>query len=91
MSIVQVSASRCPSICERIIVSLLLAHSIHSSAFFYRIEQIHPKKTQKNRLNLSAWFLSQLCTQIIIEVLKTNEESAAGLTCAHGHHAHSLR
>lgn len=81
MSIVQVSASRCPSICERIIVSLLLAHYIRSS-IFYRNEANWSENNGECNDNSILLFLSQLYTQIIIEVLKQMDDSL-GLTSAY--------
>lgn len=63
MSIVQVSASRCPSICERIIVSLFLAHYIRSS-IFYRNEANWSENNSEydNSILLFFFFISIIYT-----------------------------
>lgn len=81
-TIVQVSASRCPSICERIIASLLLTHTICTRLFNFLSK---PSEMIRNmsKSDMFGFFLSQLCTQIIIEVPK----QMYVLTYAYGHRA----
>lgn len=86
---------------KAVIVSLLFGHSIFGSSIFYRIKtksseiqkevkrESETAKYGESEKNRSTCFLSQLYTQIIIEVLKQMEGSVWPMLI--GQHAHSLR